>query len=422
MGRRATQAVRRPLLLFALVTGVAVAPAHAEPVVAISDDVASNYSDSRLRGLGLKHARLITSWDSASSQSGFVQGWLDAVAAAGMEPQIAFRHRRADQCPGDPCLLPSRAQYRAAIRAFVERFPRVRTYTTWNEANHVSQPTADSPEAAASFYEELADACPTCTIVAADVLDAGSYVSWLQRWQRATARRPRLWGLHNYGDVTYGRTSGTDDVLAVVPGELWLEETGGIVVRRNSEGREVLRSDERRAAESVRRAFEIARARPRITRMAIYQWRAGARDHFDSGLVRPDGTARPSLDEVRTALGLGQMPSDPPSSSTGGGPGPAPASPAPTTAPALRASWSRGRLVVRVSCPACSGRAAVALRIRARGRRPVLHRLGVRRFAPSATWRFTVSGRLRGRARRATTLHVRVTAGGQSRLVVLRRP
>ncbi len=108
------------------------------------------------------------------------------------------------------------------------------------------------------YYEELKAACATCTIVAGDVLDSGSYLSWLRRFRAATTTDPQLWGLHNYSDVTYGTTAGTDAVLDAVPGTLWIEETGGIVVRRDSAGRELL--DDRRGA---RRPGGLRRVRAR---------------------------------------------------------------------------------------------------------------------------------------------------------------
>jgi hypothetical protein len=177
--------------------------------------------------------------------------------------------------------------------AFVARFPQVRTYTTWNEANHESQPVASRPELVAGYYEQLRAACPTCTIVAGDVLDSGSYINWLQRFQAATDTDPRLWGLHNYGGVTYGTTEGTDAVLRAVSGSLWIEETGGIVVLRNGV-RDTLHYDETRAAACIYRAFSILATRPRITRMYVYHWRSGATSRFDAGLARPDGSLRPS--------------------------------------------------------------------------------------------------------------------------------
>ena len=272
--------------------GHLLAVAHAALTVGIGDQQPTAFSDQRLLGLGMNQARLIVPWDAATSEPATVQAWLDATAAAGMTPHVAFEHLRTDHCPGRPCVLPTRALYGSAVRAFIARWPQVRTYTAWNEANHASQPVAQSPEAAAGFYEELRAACPTCTIVAGDVIDSRSYVHWLQRFQAATSTRPRLWGLHNYGDVTYGRTSGTDAVLRSVPGQLWIEETNGLVTLRNSAGQVTLPTDEDRARRAIDRAFAIAASRPRITRMYIFHWQAFPTSRFDAGLVRPDGGAR----------------------------------------------------------------------------------------------------------------------------------
>ncbi|HEV8152600.1 MAG TPA: hypothetical protein VGP78_06690 [Solirubrobacteraceae bacterium] len=230
--------------------------------------------------------------------------------------------------------------------------------------------------------------CPGCTVVAGDVLDSGSYVRWLQRFLAASPVAPRLWGLHNYGDTTYGRTTGTDAVLATVPGRLWLEETGGIVTIRDATGRETLPADEARAARGVDRAFAIAARRPRITRMYLYQWRAGASDRFDAGLVRPDGTTRAGLAAVRRGL-------------------------AALTPLRWSASWSGRRLVVRATCPAavlrCAGRVRIALRTagrRANGARA--RALGARAYRTAAarrtvTLRVAVPSPLRRRARVAAT-------------------
>jgi len=327
----------------------------------------------------MSRARVIVPWNAATTEPAAVQAWLDAAAAAGMTPHVAFEHLRTDHCPGRPCVLPTRAQYGAAVRAFVARFPQVRTYTAWNEANHASQPVAQRPEAAAGFYEELRSACPGCTIVAGDVLDSGAYVRWLQRFEAATSSSPRLWGLHNYGDVTYGRTSGTDAVLRTVRGKLWIEETGGLVTLRNNSGQVTLPTDERRARLAIDRAFAIAAARPRIARMYIFHWRATALGRFDAGLVRPDGTARPSLAALARDL---------------------------TT---WSARWSKRRLLVRVACStgACRGRVTVAgfgtrayraarsktLRFRAR-RPPPRVRLTIRAAVPAdAVHRLAVSVR-----------------------------
>ena len=343
-------------------------------------------------------ARMIVPWDAASSQPEKVDAWLAATRAAGMAPHIAFEHLSSDRCPGSPCVLPSRAQYRAAVGAFLARWPQVRTFTAWNEANHVSQPTARRPEAAAGFYDELRAACARCTIVAADILDSGSYLRWLRGFRAAVSGDPQLWGLHNYADVTYGVTTATDAVLAALPGKLWVEETGGIVVRRDVTGRELLSSNEDRASRSVTAAFALAATRPRIERLYVYQWRAGADDLFDAGIVRPDGTLRPSY--AAFAAGMRALPKR-------------------TASPGMtwKASWSKGRLVLRGRCAAapCRGRVTVKLRSSRTFRTSLrtTKTVGTRGYTTKAL-RLKVSAKVRTRLRTAARRRVALTVRSSS--------
>jgi hypothetical protein len=404
-------------LAVAVAMAAAAVPAAALDV-GISDQNAAAFADRHLRQLSLREARLIVPWDAATSEPGVVQAWLDAAAAAGMAPHIAFEHLLHEKCPARACVAPSRSQYRAAVRAFVARFPQVRTYTSWNEANHESQPTASSPAAVAGYYEELRAACAGCTVVAADVIDSGSYVNWIRRFQSSVSGSPRLWGLHNYTDVTYGTTSGTDAALAVMPGEVWVEETGGIVVRRDARGRELLRYDEARAARAVTQSFTIASTRPRITRMYFYQWRARVNDYFDAGLVRPDASLRPSY----TNLVAGLRTLTPSASKT---------TAARTT---WTARWARTKartLVVKARCAkgkTCRGSATLVLRTLQRGKhRTQSAKLGTRRYATtvarrSKTVQIRLSRKLARRVqaalRRSLALTVR-DRGATARKVVL---
>jgi hypothetical protein len=160
--------------------------------------------------------------------------------------------------------------------------------------------------------------------------------------------------------VTYGRTTGVDAVLATVPGTLWIEETGGLVSLRNAAGRQTLQVSEAAAATAIDRAFAIAAARPRITRMYVYQWQAKAADRFDAGLVRPDGTTRPSYTALARDL-------------------------AAQAALRWKAAWSKRhtrRLLLRVTCRAsggvCRGRVSVTI---------AGHRVGVRAYRTTAAHR-----------------------------------
>ena len=295
--------VRARIFVVCLLLTLAAAPATASALtVGISDQQASAWQDMRLQALGVRYARISVPWDAATSEPAAVQAWLDAVAAAGAQPHVAFEHLRSDRCPGPPCVTPTRTQYRRAVDRFIARFPQVRTYTTWNEANHTTQPVSSDPAMVESYWEELTAACPACTVVAGDVVDSGSYVRFLERFQEAGGAGARLWGLHNYSDVTYGTTSRTDAALAAVTGDLWIEETGGLVTRHDAAGRLLFTASENDAAAAVDQAFAIAKSRARITRMYVYQWKAWPRDTFDAGLVRPDGTARPSYDAMKRNL------------------------------------------------------------------------------------------------------------------------
>lgn len=399
------------LALGAALLGAAPGAAQATEF-GLSDQQPGTFADARVRGLGLQHARLIVAWNAATTEVAYVQSWLDAVADAGLTPHVVFGRQRTDDCPGSPCVVPTRAQYRAAVEAFHTRWPQVTTFTTWNEANHYTQPVADRPEAVAGYWSELTAACPGCTIVAGDVLDSGAYVRWLERFKAAAPTMPRRWGLHNYGDVSYGITTGTDAVLAAVPGELWIEETGGIVTLRDERGRVTFSTSETRAAASIDRAFELVKLRPRIARMYLYHWRAHTlTDTFDAGLVRPDGTARNSLARVQANLAAF-------------GPGAAArvvAAPSPQAT--VSARWStvkRNQLLVRVRCGAptgvCKGRIAVAAETKrtgsARMRTTVLARR--RAYATTAarktvTVRVTVTKAARARIRAAKTRRLAVT-------------
>lgn len=411
----------RPRLLpvcLALLIAVALPASAGALVVGISDQQAPSWQDARLRALGVHYARLTVPWDAATSEPAKVQAWLDAVAADGAEPHIAFEHLRSDRCPSSPCVVPTRTQYAKAVRAFIARFPQVTTYTTWNEANHGSQPVADRPETVAGYYEELRSACSSCTVVAGDVVDSGSYVRWLERFAAASPTPPALWGLHNYSDVTYGTTSRTDAALAAVSGDLWIEETGGLVARWDTRGRVLFSASETDAASAIDRAFAIATARSRITRMYVYQWKAWPTDTFDAGLVRPDGTIRPSYYAFQRDLAaLGSSATSTSSAAT------------------LKwtVKWSHGRLIVRARCLAadgrCRGKVTVTLRTRARGASATkTRRLAVRAYRttkakPAVTLRVKVSAGLRRRARRATARSIKLTvaptlpAGARSTVV-----
>lgn len=385
--------LRLLLVLTLAATALSAGPAHAL-TVGIADQQASSFSDTRLLALNLRYARYVVPWNAATAQPQKVRTWLNAVESRGLVPHIAFEHSASDRCPNRPCTAPTLAQYRSSIANFLATFPEVKTYTTWNEGNHTLQPTRTNPALAAGYYQELRAQCPDCTIVAGDVLDSGNMTGWIRAFLAALPSPPQLWGLHNWGDQQTGGTGGMDELLALVPGTLWIEETGAMVRLRNSFGRQTASLGEDETAAPIADVFTAARARLRIDRMYIYQWVGGAAG-FDSGLTDGAGRLRASYYELQRQLGL--------------------AATTTTTPKPIRwkVSWSKARrrqLVVQGTCPVagtrCLGSATVTLRVRTtRGKTLVTKRLRSGTYATNGaarrvTWRLTVSKKVRSIARR----------------------
>jgi hypothetical protein len=308
------KALRTGFAVLALALALAATAPYAHAArpplaVGVADQSPTTFSDPNFQSLGVRYSRYITAWNTVLVNPDALDAWIGAARAAGVEPMIAFNHSDGDQCPASPCRLPSVRQYRAAFSEFRRRYPDLRTIQPWNEANHQSQPTAKKPRRAAEFYNAVRSLCRGCRVVAADLLDATNMERWLGEFQRY-AKKPRLWGLHNYTDTNRFKTSGTERLLRTVPGEVWLTETGGVFEFRTVDGRVPLRASEDRAARSIRHMFRIAATYgSRIKRLYVYQWRkTNAEDRFDAGLVAPDGQPRRSLDVLRQLLGGGAKP------------------------------------------------------------------------------------------------------------------
>jgi hypothetical protein len=300
MPRLRRHALHAAALLAAL---VAVSAARASVQVGIDDPRATTFTDPRFQALGVRYARLVVPWDAIGDPAP-VDAWMEQARSAGIEPLVAFEHSAGDSCPGSPCTLPTLDRYGQAFDAFRARYPDVRLYTPWNEANHQSQPTAAAPQRAADYYNLMRARCPDCTVVAADVLGSADAPSWLGDFRRYAQGDPQLWGLHNYPDVNRLTDSGTRAVLDAVPGAVWLTETGGVVSFVRTDGSIAFPYDEQRAASALTYLFHylVPTYSTRIPRVYVHEWRTSPTSDFDSGLIAPDGTARPGLGVFKAAL------------------------------------------------------------------------------------------------------------------------
>ncbi len=286
--------MRRTLLmlgLFCALAPAAQAAWHFE--LGIGEQQPRIFDDPRFAALGLEHVRLVTSYDVACRPGpdlAYVDAWLAGARRVGARPLIAFSFSPR---PGQRWKLPSYGTYLRCVRAFRARYPTIRDFNPWNEANHSSQPTFRHPKKAAGFYNAMRRACRRCNVAAGDVLDWSHLVRWLQKYRAHLRGRPRLWSMHNYIDVNRPRSwraSGTRTVLGMTRGRLWITETAGVVRSRRYSG-----YDEDRAADATRRMFAFARRSRRITRLYAYQWQASCNPRaWDSGWLRADGEARPA--------------------------------------------------------------------------------------------------------------------------------
>jgi hypothetical protein len=297
-------------LLVALVMAM---PAQASYRLGIGEQVPAMFESPAWQSLRLRLARYLVAWDwRETGQQAEVAAFMDAARAHGQDVLVTFTaHRgcfdglRYSRAPA--CRAPSARAYRAAVRAFDDRYPWVRTYSAWNEVNHISQPTFTSPRLAVRYYEVLRRESRRrhFRVMAADLLDTSNLARYLRSFRALAPGRPRLWGLHNYQDVNRRTALETPLMLATVPGEVWLTETGAIVKLGDTPQ---FRYSEARAASRTRWMFSLAGRydrhrrglRSTLTRLYVYKWFGappGAR--FDAGLVGPDGMPRPAFYVVR---------------------------------------------------------------------------------------------------------------------------
>jgi|Tabmets5t2r1_1033131.scaffolds.fasta_scaffold10328_2 hypothetical protein len=282
---------------------------QAAVLVGVADQNAGLFNDPLFDQLRVKRSRYFPAWNVALDRRevGWLDSWLSAARASGVEPLISFSQTLGSRCPRKPCKLPTVREYTRAFRAFRRRWPFVKVISPWNEANHRSQPTFKNPKRAAQYYNVVRKYCRGCKIVAADVIDETNMERWLRTFRRY-ARSPRIWGLHNYLDTNPRRgrpkSNGTARLLRAVRGQVWLTETGGLARFVLPGGKTLFPYSLSRQNRAVKRMFSLAkRYRSRVKRLYIYNWFGQPRSQrFDAGLVNPTGTARPAYNTVRRTL------------------------------------------------------------------------------------------------------------------------
>jgi hypothetical protein len=304
--------VRRVLLLATVLAAVvagsggiaSAAPKRMPiPVIGIGEQNREIFANRHFKALGVRHVRVITAWNSLRVpwQRAELDAYMAAARAAGARVLLGFGHARSARRKVRR-RVPGVREFTKEFLRYKKRYPFVKDWLTWNEANHCGEPTCHKARRVARFYNNIRHNCYGCSVVAADVLDTPTMPQWVRQFRRTARDDKLIWGLHNYIDANRFRTSGTRALLKAAPrGQIWFTETGGLVVRRNG-SRIAFPGNKRHAARATKQVFRLARLSPRVRRIYIYHWQPSrARlPSWDSALVDARGRPRPAYRVVRS--------------------------------------------------------------------------------------------------------------------------
>jgi hypothetical protein len=302
------------LLLVLLCAAPATAAARSSIRVGIGDQRIGIFDQSAFQRAKFKRVRFIVAWNlmDHADQRLAARAYVQRARAEGMSVLL---HISTNDYRIKKAHLQSVATYRRQVRRIVAYFRGlgVREFGAWNEANHASQPTWDSPSHAALYFREMYRAvkgrCRTCAVIALDVLDQRGVERYMRSFYRRLSatyrRRATIVGLHNYGDVNRKRTTYTRNMIRQARHynrrtKFWLTETGGIVKFGRS-----FPCSTSRAANRLSWMFRLAKRyrSSGIDRLYLYNWTgAGCDARFDAGLTSPGGTPRAGYRYLRKVL------------------------------------------------------------------------------------------------------------------------
>ena len=293
--------IRTALIALALLLGAAAPASAAKLTIGIGEQNPIFFEDSRWQRLDRPHVRYVLAWNAMTSdwQTSEFDSWMEAARRQDARVLVTFGHARGSR----ERYLPTRDEFASQFRALRRRYPDLRTFQAWNEANHGTQPTNRRPDRVARFYDAMKLNCPKCNVVAPSVLDMGNMLTWIKRFRKEARRKVRVWSIHNHLDANRFRTSGTKKLLRHTKGKLWFTETGGIAKRWIGPRRrkEYTRSN---AARATKQVFRLAKLSRRVTRVYFYHWIAPPerRPRWDSGFMGREGRARPAYRVLKRHL------------------------------------------------------------------------------------------------------------------------
>lgn len=295
------------VLTMALLAAALVVPATSGAYsIGFGDESPALFTNPYWTPLKPKRARLITSYDSIFKGKATLAAWMKAAKAAHQEVVIAFNPPATMKCPNvhgaKGCKPVSSARYASAFKAFHKAYPWVKIFQPWNEVNNLTQPTAHDPRAVVAYYAIVSKYCKGCTVLGADIQDLPNFTSYttqlLKDFKAAKIPTPQLWGVHNYTDTNRflpDSRSTMRKAVKLLPGKLWVTETGGLFRFQPQGSRQTFRPDLRRQTKALQAVFtQVTRYHNKIARLYLYSWFATSpANRWDSGILDITGQPRP---------------------------------------------------------------------------------------------------------------------------------
>ena len=287
----------------ASVPSIRIAGMRGSPLIGLGDNRPETMLDPRFQRSGIKRVRVLVPYDDilyGGRRLRYLDAWFNTARGHGIEPLVSFyRSSRSKK------RLPSVSTYRRVFRLLRKRYPWVRYFSTWDEANFpAAQPTGRAPKRTAQFYRVARRECSggRCTVITIGFRAEGSKHSarWLKEFKRHMGRGPHIWGLVSHPDVNRFQTSYTKQFLRATRGPVWVTEIGAV----NFFGRGLRPSISRQTRAMRYLMTRYPRVSRRIKRMYVYHWRAARGDRlWDSGLLSVSGKRRPAYGVFFRALG-----------------------------------------------------------------------------------------------------------------------
>ena len=259
------------------------------------------FIDQHWRDLAKPNVRYVIAWDALTRkrERASADWYLTWARDNGARVLLSFGHSNKKH---RELRMPTRKQFRTQFKAIRKRYPWVKQFQAWNEANHGTQPTYKKPKRAAMAYDTIKSACKKCVVSAPSVLDDGmKTIAYIKAFDRAAKHKVRIWSLHNHIDANRGRLgnkSTTKLFLRKTRGQVWFTETGGIYNRwlpkSNGTLKHIKQYNPKNAKRAIKNIFKLARLSSRVKRIYYYSWYApkGKKPRWDSGLFSYKGQQR----------------------------------------------------------------------------------------------------------------------------------